>query len=173
MTSADVVIIGGAVNGASVAFNLARLGVRRVVLLERRHLGAGASGKSGSLVRMHYTNEAESRLAWGHRPVSRGMDRQGPAGDRGPHALSLHPLRRGAALDRLHRLRDRAADHLPLGRSYFARFPLADFFFAGFLLAALACSAARQRYHEAVVRCGRQRSPYFSSALGEGSALSP
>jgi glycine/D-amino acid oxidase-like deaminating enzyme len=48
MTSADVVIIGGGVNGASVAFNLARLGVRRVVLLERRHLGAGASGKSGS-----------------------------------------------------------------------------------------------------------------------------
>src|SRR6266542_2213917 len=64
MSSADVVIIGGGVNGASIAFNLARLGVRRVALLERRHLGAGASGKSGSLVRMHYTNEAESRLAW-------------------------------------------------------------------------------------------------------------
>ena len=64
MSSADVVIIGGGVNGASIAFNLARLGVRCVTLLERRHLGAGASGKSGSLVRMHYTNEAESRLAW-------------------------------------------------------------------------------------------------------------
>jgi sarcosine oxidase subunit beta len=74
MTSADVVIIGGGVNGASVAFNLARLGVRRVVLLERQHLGAGASGKSGSLVRMHYTNEAESRLAWESLKVFRNFD---------------------------------------------------------------------------------------------------
>jgi sarcosine oxidase, subunit beta len=74
MTSADVVIIGGGVNGASVAFNLERLGVRRVVLLERRHLGAGASGKSGSLVRMHYTNEAESRLAWESLKVFRNFD---------------------------------------------------------------------------------------------------
>ena len=34
-----------------------------MTLVERRHLAAGASGKSGSLVRMHYTNEHESRLA--------------------------------------------------------------------------------------------------------------
>jgi sarcosine oxidase, subunit beta len=61
--TADVVVIGGGVNGCSAAFHLTSLGVRRVVLLERRHLGAGASGKSGSLVRMHYTNAHESRLA--------------------------------------------------------------------------------------------------------------
>ncbi|MBI4636770.1 MAG: FAD-binding oxidoreductase [Candidatus Rokubacteria bacterium] len=64
MASADVVIVGGGANGASVAFHLAVLGVRNVRLLERRHLGAGATGKSGALVRMHYTNEAESRLAF-------------------------------------------------------------------------------------------------------------
>jgi sarcosine oxidase subunit beta len=64
MASADVVIIGGGVNGASAAFSLASLGVRRVTVVERRHLAAGATGKSGALVRMHYTNEAESRLAW-------------------------------------------------------------------------------------------------------------
>ena len=64
MTSADVVVIGGGVNGVSTAFNLARLGIRRVTVVERRYLAAGATGKSGSLVRMHYTNEAESRLAW-------------------------------------------------------------------------------------------------------------
>jgi sarcosine oxidase subunit beta len=45
------------------AFHLAEMGVKRVVLAERRHLAAGASGKSGSLVRMHYTNGHESRLA--------------------------------------------------------------------------------------------------------------
>ncbi|PYN11247.1 MAG: hypothetical protein DME05_24880 [Candidatus Rokuibacteriota bacterium] len=61
---ADVIVVGGGANGASTAYHLAARGVRRVLLLERRHLGAGATGKSGSLVRMHYTNEAESRLAF-------------------------------------------------------------------------------------------------------------
>ena len=60
----DVVIVGGGVNGASTAFHLARAGVRSVTLLERRQLGAGASGKSGAVVRMHYTNPQESRLAY-------------------------------------------------------------------------------------------------------------
>src|SRR5438093_8047344 len=64
MENADVGSMGGCANGASTAFNLTSLGVRRVIVVERRHLGAGATGKSGSLVRMHYTNEAESRLAW-------------------------------------------------------------------------------------------------------------
>src|SRR5439155_635549 len=63
MRTADVVVIGGGVNGASTAFHLTTLGVRDVLLVERRHLAAGATGKSGALVRMHYTNDAESRLA--------------------------------------------------------------------------------------------------------------
>src|SRR5262245_64847920 len=63
MASADAVIIGGGANGTSTAFHLASLGMRRVTLVERRALASGATGKSGSLVRMHYTNEAESRLA--------------------------------------------------------------------------------------------------------------
>src|SRR5437870_13888907 len=61
---ADVIVIGGGANGTSTAYHLAARGVRSVLLLERRHLGAGATGKSGSLVRMHYTNEPESRLAF-------------------------------------------------------------------------------------------------------------
>jgi sarcosine oxidase subunit beta len=64
MDGSDVVIVGGGVNGASTAFHLAKAGVRRVTLLERRQIGAGASGKSGALVRMHYTNPHESRLAF-------------------------------------------------------------------------------------------------------------
>src|SRR5262249_50075919 len=64
MARADVVVVGGGANGASTAFHLASRGVKNVLVLERRHLGAGATGKSGSLVRMHYTNEPESRLAF-------------------------------------------------------------------------------------------------------------
>src|SRR2546421_3775305 len=62
-SSADAVVVGGGVVGASLAFHLASRGMKRVVLCERRFLAAGASGKSGALVRMHYTNEPETRLA--------------------------------------------------------------------------------------------------------------
>ncbi|MEZ4572545.1 MAG: FAD-dependent oxidoreductase [Thermomicrobiales bacterium] len=69
MATADVVVIGGGVNGASTAFNLARLGAGKVVLVERGQLGSGASGKSGALVRMHYTNPYESKLAFESRKI--------------------------------------------------------------------------------------------------------
>jgi len=64
MQTADVVVVGAGVNGLSTAFHLARAGVKRVVVVEQRHLAAGATGKSGALVRMHYTNEPETRLAF-------------------------------------------------------------------------------------------------------------
>ncbi len=72
--TADVVIIGGGVSGASTAFHLAALGVTDVLLVERRHLAAGATGKSGALVRTHYTNQAESRLALLSLEVFRDFD---------------------------------------------------------------------------------------------------
>jgi glycine/D-amino acid oxidase-like deaminating enzyme len=74
MRTADVVVIGGGAIGASAAFHLTSLGVRNVVLVERRHLAAGATGKSGALVRMHYTNEAESRLALASLEIFRDFE---------------------------------------------------------------------------------------------------
>ncbi len=59
----DALIIGGGIAGASLAFHLSRRGLKPAVL-ERRHLAAGATGRSSGLVRMHYDLEAESRLAW-------------------------------------------------------------------------------------------------------------
>jgi sarcosine oxidase subunit beta len=49
----DVIIIGGGVHGASLAFHLAERGVKPVVL-EKRFIAAGATGRSSGLVRMHY-----------------------------------------------------------------------------------------------------------------------
>jgi sarcosine oxidase subunit beta len=69
--TADVVVVGGGVNGASIAYALAARGVKRVVLLERDALASGASGRSSALVRMHYTNEWDARLAWASYPVFR------------------------------------------------------------------------------------------------------
>ena len=61
--TADVVIVGAGVQGASLAFHLARRGVR-VVVLERTAVAAGATGRSSGLVRMHYDLLLEARLAW-------------------------------------------------------------------------------------------------------------
>jgi sarcosine oxidase, subunit beta len=61
--SAEAVVVGGGVVGAAIAFNLARLGMREVVLVDKAALAAQASGRSGALVRAHYTNEHEARLA--------------------------------------------------------------------------------------------------------------
>jgi glycine/D-amino acid oxidase-like deaminating enzyme len=69
--TADVVVIGGGVIGTSIACALASYGVRRVTLLEKGALASGASGRSSALVRMHYTNEEDARLAWASYPVFR------------------------------------------------------------------------------------------------------
>ncbi len=74
MASADVIVVGGGANGTSTAFQLTTLGLRNVLLLERRKLASGATGKSGSLVRMHYTNEHESRLAFESLKIFRDFD---------------------------------------------------------------------------------------------------
>ena len=60
---ADVVVVGGGIIGASTAWQLARRGAGRVVLLERETIAAGASGRTGALLRQHYTNRPEASLA--------------------------------------------------------------------------------------------------------------
>ena len=61
--TADVIIIGGGVQGASLAFHLAQRGAQ-VMVLEKQFVAAGATGRSSGLVRMHYDTEVEARLAW-------------------------------------------------------------------------------------------------------------
>jgi sarcosine oxidase subunit beta len=63
VNTADVVIIGGGVMGTSIAYHLTQCGVPRVVLLEKHYLGSGSSGKSGAIVRTHYSTEITARIA--------------------------------------------------------------------------------------------------------------
>lgn len=60
---AAVVIIGGGIMGTSLAFALTQLGVKDVALLERGVIAGGASGRTGALLRRHYTNVPEATLA--------------------------------------------------------------------------------------------------------------
>ena len=61
--TSDVIIIGGGIMGTSLAWQLARRGGGRVTLLERSVVAAGASGKTGALLRRHYSNHPEAILA--------------------------------------------------------------------------------------------------------------
>lgn len=59
----DILIVGGGVMGASIAWRLAQRRVGRVVLLEKSYLGAGSSGKSGAIIRQHYSNRLTAAMA--------------------------------------------------------------------------------------------------------------
>jgi glycine/D-amino acid oxidase-like deaminating enzyme len=62
MRTADVVVIGGGVTGVSIAFHLAGLDMRRVVVLERRFLAAGGTGRSVGIVRQLYPTPETSAM---------------------------------------------------------------------------------------------------------------
>lgn len=61
--SADIVILGAGVMGASIAFHLAKRKAGRIVVIEKDLVGRGASGRSSALVRMHYSFPPEVQLA--------------------------------------------------------------------------------------------------------------
>jgi sarcosine oxidase, subunit beta len=61
--TADVVIVGAGVMGASIAFHLAQRNAGRIVIFDKDHVGRGGSGRSSALVRMHYSFPPEVQLA--------------------------------------------------------------------------------------------------------------
>jgi sarcosine oxidase, subunit beta len=61
--TADIVILGAGVMGASIAFQLAKRKAGRVVVIDKDHVGHGGSGRSSALIRMHYTYPPEVQLA--------------------------------------------------------------------------------------------------------------
>ncbi len=60
---AEAVVIGGGVIGTSIAFHLAKLGLRDVVLLERSHLASGSTGRSVGIIETNYTLDVSVALA--------------------------------------------------------------------------------------------------------------
>ena len=56
--TADIVVVGGGVHGASTAWHLAKRGAGKIVLIEKDGIASGASGWSSAIVRMHYSLES-------------------------------------------------------------------------------------------------------------------
>src|SRR3989304_323317 len=98
--TADVSVVGGGVQAASLAFPPPRRGTK-VIVRERSAIAAGATGRSSGFVRMHYDLLLEARLAWTSFPYFTNWSEMVGGGDPGfvrTGFLQLVPPRHEAAL---------------------------------------------------------------------------
>ena len=86
--TADVVIVGGGVLGASAAYHLAAAGAGRVLLLERAdHLAAGSTGACAGGFRHQFSSEVNVRLSQASVPMIVGFAEE--------HGLPLDVVQHG------------------------------------------------------------------------------
>ena len=71
--TAEAVVIGGGVMGCAILHNLAERGLADAVLVERGVLAGGSTGRSQAILRMHYSNEVTTRLAWDSLDIFRNF----------------------------------------------------------------------------------------------------
>jgi sarcosine oxidase, subunit beta len=60
--TAEIVIVGGGVMGASIAYHLSARGARDILLLERGEICSGETAKSGGFIQTHWSSPHEQRL---------------------------------------------------------------------------------------------------------------
>ncbi|HEY6959554.1 MAG TPA: FAD-dependent oxidoreductase [Candidatus Limnocylindria bacterium] len=63
MDRAEVVIVGGGILGASIAYHLASKGIHDVIVVERDRLGSGSTSKNAGGVRLQFSSEINVRLS--------------------------------------------------------------------------------------------------------------
>ena len=75
--TADVVVVGGGVVGASAAYHLVAAGAGRVLLVERSdHLSAGSTGACAGGFRYQFSSEINVRLSQASVPMITGFTRE-------------------------------------------------------------------------------------------------
>src|SRR5258705_2555546 len=84
---AQVIVIGGGIIGCSTAYHLTKLGVKDVLLLERKQLTSGTTWHAAGLVRATLYTQNLTRLA------KYTIDLYGPAGGRDRPGDWLRPAR--------------------------------------------------------------------------------
>jgi len=73
--TADFIVIGGGVMGASIAYHLTKRGAYDVVLLEKEpFLGTGATGRCAGGVRYQFATEVNIRLSLASLPIFEGFE---------------------------------------------------------------------------------------------------
>jgi sarcosine oxidase subunit beta len=65
----DVVVVGAGINGASIAYNLAKRGYKNIAIVERFTIASGGTGKSAAIVRQHYSNDVLIRMVKRSRDI--------------------------------------------------------------------------------------------------------
>jgi len=60
---AQVVIIGGGISGCSIAYNLAKKGVKDIVVIDKSYISSGSTGRCGAGVRMQWGTKMNCKLA--------------------------------------------------------------------------------------------------------------
>ena len=63
INKANVVIIGGGISGVAIAYNLAKKGMKDVVVIEKSFLASGATGSCGAGVRTQWGTEMNCKIA--------------------------------------------------------------------------------------------------------------
>jgi sarcosine oxidase subunit beta len=113
MESYDAIVIGAGVIGSSVAYHLARLGAKRVLVLDRTQIGAGTTSQSSGILRTHYSVIENVELALASWRVFNNFseyldDADASAGlvkcgylIAAPNGSKLEPLRRALAAQRI------------------------------------------------------------------------
>src|SRR5437762_10496690 len=116
--TADVVVVGGGVHGASVAYHLARRGAGRVVLVERKFLASGPTGRSSALVRRFYAMDFLTRTANASADVFKHWSETIGGGDPGFRKVGVlwlaAPERAANLRGNVERARELGAHVLPL-----------------------------------------------------------
>src|SRR2546426_1961639 len=109
--TADIVIIGGGVHGASAAYHFARKKAGRVVLIEKKFIASGPTGRSTALVRQFYAMDFFTRSACAaHAMFRHWKDVIGGDGDPGFQKVGMLALAGPDQAANLRRNAQRAAE---------------------------------------------------------------